>query len=64
MQYTPQDLKQVMSSGLLSFPVTDFDAQGDFIEAADPRLGIFKKAKQEKPSAVGAQAVTFSSIGS
>ena len=30
MQYTPQDLKQVMSSGLLSFPLTDFDAQGDF----------------------------------
>ncbi len=30
MHYTPQDLKQVMSSGLLSFPVTDFDAHGDF----------------------------------
>ena len=30
MQYTPQDLKQVMSSGLLSFPLTDFDAHGDF----------------------------------
>ncbi len=30
MQYTPQDLKQVMSSGLLSFPVTDFHANGDF----------------------------------
>ena len=30
MQYAPQDLKQVMSSGLLSFPVTDFDAQGNF----------------------------------
>ncbi len=30
MQYTPQDLKSVMSSGLLSFPVTDFDANGDF----------------------------------
>ena len=26
----PQELKQVMSSGLLSFPVTDFDAQQDF----------------------------------
>ena len=26
----PQDLKQIMSSGLLSFPVTDFDANGDF----------------------------------
>jgi 5-dehydro-4-deoxyglucarate dehydratase len=30
MQYNPQDLKQVMSSGLLSFPLTDFDAQGNF----------------------------------
>ena len=26
----PQDLKQILSSGLLSFPITDFDAQGDF----------------------------------
>jgi 5-dehydro-4-deoxyglucarate dehydratase len=26
----PQELKSIMSSGLLSFPVTDFDAQGDF----------------------------------
>ena len=26
----PQDLKQTLSSGLLSFPITDFDAQGDF----------------------------------
>jgi len=26
----PQDLKTIVSSGLLSFPVTDFDAQGDF----------------------------------
>ena len=30
MQFTPQDLKQVMSKGLLSFPLTDFDAQGNF----------------------------------
>ena len=27
---TPQELKQIVSEGLLSFPVTDFDAQGDF----------------------------------
>ncbi|KJZ54663.1 MULTISPECIES: 5-dehydro-4-deoxyglucarate dehydratase [Pseudomonas] len=27
---TPQELKTVLSSGLLSFPVTDFDAAGDF----------------------------------
>lgn len=27
---TPQDLKTIMSSGLLSFPLTDFDAQGNF----------------------------------
>ena len=26
----PQDLKTIMSQGLLSFPVTDFDAQGNF----------------------------------
>lgn len=26
----PQDLKTILSSGLLSFPLTDFDAQGDF----------------------------------
>lgn len=27
---TPQELKSIMSHGLLSFPLTDFDAQGDF----------------------------------
>ncbi|ACO76775.1 5-dehydro-4-deoxyglucarate dehydratase [Azotobacter vinelandii CA] len=27
---TPQELKSILSSGLLSFPVTDFDAAGDF----------------------------------
>ncbi|HCV76959.1 5-dehydro-4-deoxyglucarate dehydratase [Pseudomonas oryzihabitans] len=27
---TPQELKHVLSSGLLSFPLTDFDANGDF----------------------------------
>ena len=27
---SPQDVKNVMSSGLLSFPITDFDAQGNF----------------------------------
>ena len=27
---TPQDLKTIISSGLLSFPITDFDEQGDF----------------------------------
>jgi 5-dehydro-4-deoxyglucarate dehydratase len=27
---TPNDLKQILSSGLLSFPVTDFDAEGNF----------------------------------
>jgi 5-dehydro-4-deoxyglucarate dehydratase len=26
----PQDLKSIMADGLLSFPVTDFDAHGDF----------------------------------
>ncbi|HEY9572692.1 MAG TPA: 5-dehydro-4-deoxyglucarate dehydratase [Pusillimonas sp.] len=27
---TPQELKAIMSHGLLSFPLTDFDAQGEF----------------------------------
>ncbi|BDU57861.1 putative 5-dehydro-4-deoxyglucarate dehydratase [Limnohabitans sp. MORI2] len=27
---TPQELKSIMSHGLLSFPLTDFDANGDF----------------------------------
>ncbi|MFL9910062.1 5-dehydro-4-deoxyglucarate dehydratase [Paraburkholderia sp. RL17-337-BIB-A] len=27
---TPQELKQIVSEGLLSFPVTDFDERGDF----------------------------------
>jgi 5-dehydro-4-deoxyglucarate dehydratase len=26
----PQELKKILSSGLLSFPITDFDANGDF----------------------------------
>ena len=30
MTMSPQHLKDVMSSGLLSFPLTDFDANGDF----------------------------------
>ena len=29
--FTPQDLKQILSSGLLSFPITDFDAEGNFV---------------------------------
>ncbi|WP_186169870.1 dihydrodipicolinate synthase family protein, partial [Burkholderia gladioli] len=27
---TPQELKQIISEGLLSFPVTDFDVEGNF----------------------------------
>ena len=30
MSLSPQELKKVMSSGLLSFPITDFDADGNF----------------------------------
>ena len=30
MQMDPQELKSIMSSGLLSFPLTDFDQAGDF----------------------------------
>lgn len=29
--FTPQDLKQILSSGLLSFPITDFDVDGNFV---------------------------------
>ena len=29
----PQELKSILSHGLLSFPVTDFNAQGDFHQA-------------------------------
>jgi 5-dehydro-4-deoxyglucarate dehydratase len=28
--FTPQELKHIISDGLLSFPLTDFDANGDF----------------------------------
>lgn len=34
---TPQDLKSIIGSGLLSFPVTDFDDQGDFRPATYAR---------------------------
>src|SRR5689334_2033573 len=30
IMFTPQDVKQILSSGLLSFPITDFDANGEF----------------------------------
>lgn len=33
MSFTPQELKSIMGSGLLSFPVTNFDAQGNFDRA-------------------------------
>lgn len=34
---TPLELKATLSAGLLSFPVTDFDAAGDFVAAAYAR---------------------------
>jgi 5-dehydro-4-deoxyglucarate dehydratase len=34
---TPQDLKTIIGSGLLSFPLTDFNAQGDFDAAGYAR---------------------------
>jgi len=34
---TPQDLKNIIGSGLLSFPLTDFDRQGDFDPAGYAR---------------------------
>ena len=30
MHISPQELKQIISSGLLSFPITDFDVEGNF----------------------------------
>jgi 5-dehydro-4-deoxyglucarate dehydratase len=30
--FSPEDLREVLSSGLMSFPLTDFDAAGDFHE--------------------------------
>lgn len=32
--FAPKELKQILSSGLLSFPITDFDAEGDFVAGA------------------------------
>jgi 5-dehydro-4-deoxyglucarate dehydratase len=37
MTTTPQDLQRTIGSGLLSFPLTDFDAQGDFDAAGYAR---------------------------
>lgn len=33
MQTSPQELKSIVSEGLLSFPITDFDNNGDFRES-------------------------------
>ncbi|NYE25911.1 5-dehydro-4-deoxyglucarate dehydratase [Pigmentiphaga litoralis] len=33
MQTSPQELKSIVSEGLLSFPITDFDKNGDFRES-------------------------------
>ena len=30
--YSPEELREVLSSGLMSFPLTDFDAAGEFHE--------------------------------
>lgn len=44
MSFSPQELKHIMSSGLLSFPVTDFDANGDF-----DRAGYIKRLEWLAP---------------
>ncbi|MGB3072548.1 MAG: 5-dehydro-4-deoxyglucarate dehydratase [Ottowia sp.] len=44
MSFSPQELKHLMSSGLLSFPVTDFDANGDF-----DRAGYIKRLEWLAP---------------
>ncbi|WP_312713234.1 5-dehydro-4-deoxyglucarate dehydratase [Stutzerimonas nitrititolerans] len=46
----PQELKVILSSGLLSFPVTDFDQQGDF-----SRSGYIKRLEWLAP--YGAKAL-------
>jgi len=46
----PQELKAILSSGLLSFPVTDFDQQGDF-----SRRGYIKRLEWLAP--YGAKAL-------
>lgn len=46
----PQELKAILSSGLLSFPVTDFDQQGDF-----SRSGYIKRLEWLGP--YGAKAL-------
>ena len=35
--FSPVELREVLSSGLMSFPLTDFDKDGDFHEAGLPR---------------------------
>src|SRR3954465_4526435 len=40
----PQELKSIMGSGLLSFPLTDFDANGDF-----DRKGYIKRLEWLAP---------------
>jgi len=46
MNGSQQDLQQVMSSGLLSFPVTDFDASGNFNAAG---FGAIRKLYEHRP---------------
>ena len=42
----PQELKTIMGSGLLSFPLTDFDSNGDF-----HKQGRKGSPRTSKPSA-------------
>lgn len=44
----PQELKSILSHGLLSFPVTDFNAQGDFNPA-----GYIKRLEWLAPYEIG-----------
>ena len=57
----PQELKSILSSGLLSFPVTDFNAQGDF-----NRAGYIKRLEWLAPygaSALFAAGGTIAEAG-
>jgi 5-dehydro-4-deoxyglucarate dehydratase len=57
----PQELKYTLSSGLLSFPITDFDSSGDFLPATyTQRLDWLMAHKPKALFAAGALGEFFS----
>ena len=57
MSFTPQELKSIMGSGLLSFPVTDFDAQGNFDRAGYVKRLVPLVVPQSGPPAVAGMPI-------